>query len=222
MGNITLLPCPFCGGRAELKRGVKTKYVMCLKCETFGPNLDDEAELARHWNQRALSLESVREEAIVTEAMLLATKDCTPINCRANMKWENERAAKEQLGEQNAAPQVQSRSAHSAEVEIERSAVRTITDNGDSASVTPAAAAPDAAATVKRLNCIDTGVPVWNEAIADAAALIEKLGQGWAHPVSVVPNGYVYIAAGAKGVYTHTDTSDWFYTYALPPPPERP
>ena len=38
----------------------------------------------------------------------------------------------------------------------------------------------------------------------------------WEHPVASVPEGYVYIAAGAKGVYTHTDQSDWYYTYPLP------
>lgn len=50
---LELLPCPFCGGRAELKEGVHTQYVMCLSCEVMGPNLKDKAELIAAWNRRA-------------------------------------------------------------------------------------------------------------------------------------------------------------------------
>lgn len=49
-------------------------------------------------------------------------------------------------------------------------------------------------------------------------ALPARPPEGWQHPVSSPPDGYVYIAAGAKGVYTHTDKSDWYYTFALPDP----
>lgn len=47
-----LLPCPFCGGRAEWKQGHFTGYVMCLKCETFGPNIAKNEAVAA-WNTRA-------------------------------------------------------------------------------------------------------------------------------------------------------------------------
>lgn len=48
----TLLPCPFCGKRAEIKRGVHTKYIMCLGCEIMGPNLSSDDELIAQWNAR--------------------------------------------------------------------------------------------------------------------------------------------------------------------------
>lgn len=53
--NAELLPCPFCGGRAEVKVGAFTSYVMCLKCEVMGPNLSSYSELVQAWNRRALA-----------------------------------------------------------------------------------------------------------------------------------------------------------------------
>jgi len=48
-----LRACPFCGGRAELKEGIHTQYVMCLSCEVMGPNLRSKSELVEAWNRRA-------------------------------------------------------------------------------------------------------------------------------------------------------------------------
>lgn len=48
-----LLPCPFCGGRAEIKEGHYTQYAMCQKCDVMGPNLASREELADAWNTRA-------------------------------------------------------------------------------------------------------------------------------------------------------------------------
>ncbi len=53
MNDETLLPCPFCGGRAEIKVGGHTKYAMCLKCEVMSVNLSNDAELIQAWNTRA-------------------------------------------------------------------------------------------------------------------------------------------------------------------------
>lgn len=51
-GTTVLDPCPFCGGRAEFKAGVYTGYVMCLKCEVMGPNIN-QAEAEAAWNRRS-------------------------------------------------------------------------------------------------------------------------------------------------------------------------
>ena len=50
-----LKPCPFCGGRSEIKEGFFTKYVMCLKCEAMGPNLASREEIVAAWNARESS-----------------------------------------------------------------------------------------------------------------------------------------------------------------------
>lgn len=48
-----LKSCPFCGGRAEIKPGQYTTYVMCLGCEVMSANLESHAELVAAWNTRA-------------------------------------------------------------------------------------------------------------------------------------------------------------------------
>lgn len=75
-----LLPCPFCGGRAEIQRGAYTKYVLCLKCAVMGPNLAADDELIAAWNRRAAltaqggeqSADTVSVPREPTEAMMRA------------------------------------------------------------------------------------------------------------------------------------------------------
>lgn len=52
VSEMKLLPCPFCGESAALKIGIHTQYVMCLGCETMGPNLAKPAECIDAWNRR--------------------------------------------------------------------------------------------------------------------------------------------------------------------------
>ncbi len=62
-----LLPCPFCGSRAEIKVGGYTKYVMCLGCEVMGSNLSDDAELISQWNRRAPQPSPPRAEVAIDD-----------------------------------------------------------------------------------------------------------------------------------------------------------
>jgi Lar family restriction alleviation protein len=48
-----LLACPFCGGRASIREGIHTKYVMCHVCDVMGPNLSRDDELIDQWNRRS-------------------------------------------------------------------------------------------------------------------------------------------------------------------------
>lgn len=59
-----LKPCPFCGERAELKTGIHTQYVICLSCETMGPNLASPSECVAAWNRRALTA-ALSDQAVV-------------------------------------------------------------------------------------------------------------------------------------------------------------
>lgn len=50
-----LLPCPFCGGEAEIVRAVGETWVRC-PCGAIGPNIDgigSDEEAAAAWNRRA-------------------------------------------------------------------------------------------------------------------------------------------------------------------------
>lgn len=51
-----LKPCPFCGGKAELKhwRWIGNEYrIECLKCETKTQISNDYNMLVKTWNRRA-------------------------------------------------------------------------------------------------------------------------------------------------------------------------
>ena len=56
MSGVELLPCPFCGGEAEVNSERCGWRVKCsnLICDTVGPWLDDstEAEARTAWNTR--------------------------------------------------------------------------------------------------------------------------------------------------------------------------
>lgn len=51
-----LLPCPFCGGKAEIYRVIirpGTFYAWCDECETRSNYYNTEEDAARAWNSRA-------------------------------------------------------------------------------------------------------------------------------------------------------------------------
>ena len=62
--TITLKPCPFCGGKAEIRhvqpvRSMKSgKYlgffVLCTHCLTSSNNYATEAQAAEAWNRRTV------------------------------------------------------------------------------------------------------------------------------------------------------------------------
>jgi len=67
--HINLLPCPFCGGKAEIAIGEHNFYdakIRCSNCSAEGPLFDDNydrelnqsslantEEAAKHWNSRS-------------------------------------------------------------------------------------------------------------------------------------------------------------------------
>ena len=57
MPETTLLPCPFCGGRAELLsaelRETHDAMIECSRCETTGPTTETDVEAIAAWNRRA-------------------------------------------------------------------------------------------------------------------------------------------------------------------------
>jgi len=71
-----LLPCPFCGGPAEVESKRCGWRVHCIKpsCYTAGPYPDDctEAEAITRWNQRTGQLVAVADDAVERVARTLA------------------------------------------------------------------------------------------------------------------------------------------------------
>ena len=71
-----LLPCPFCGGPAEVESKRCGWRVHCIKpsCYTAGPYPDDctEAEAITAWNQRTGQLVAVADDVIERVARTLA------------------------------------------------------------------------------------------------------------------------------------------------------
>jgi Lar family restriction alleviation protein len=75
----TLLPCPFCGGRASMSWSHDGQYpfVVCddgVNCEVEGPTRDTEADAAAAWNTR-------------TPAAIAPPKEATP---PALTDWQRE------------------------------------------------------------------------------------------------------------------------------------
>ena len=54
MNEIKLLPCPFCGGEAELLKGLceLDNYVMCLKCRCKTKLYNTKEAAIKAWNTR--------------------------------------------------------------------------------------------------------------------------------------------------------------------------
>lgn len=56
MDQIHLKPCPFCGSEdcevTDVDEILKTNWVICNQCGTFGPDGSTEAEAIEKWNQR--------------------------------------------------------------------------------------------------------------------------------------------------------------------------
>ena len=48
-----LLPCPFCGGEAELRSGGTWRWVHCLTCGADGPTDIHKSVAVAGWNKRA-------------------------------------------------------------------------------------------------------------------------------------------------------------------------
>ena len=73
-----LLPCPFCGGPAEVESKRCGWRVHCIKpsCYTAGPYPDDctEAEAITAWNQRTGQLVAVADDAV--ERLLWHVEQC--------------------------------------------------------------------------------------------------------------------------------------------------
>lgn len=54
MGESELLPCPFCGGEAELAGDGYLSWAACLVCRAEGACKDEEGEAKDAWNTRTL------------------------------------------------------------------------------------------------------------------------------------------------------------------------
>ena len=51
----TLLPCPFCGGKAEFRSGSSTTpYIRCMECGGRTKSSYDKTKLIAAWNRRAV------------------------------------------------------------------------------------------------------------------------------------------------------------------------
>jgi len=59
--EIALLPCPFCGGTAEIMRAMGETWVHCPACKGNGPAHSARDASVAAWNRRAL-VQKAREE----------------------------------------------------------------------------------------------------------------------------------------------------------------
>lgn len=63
--KTTLLPCPFCGGEAEIERYTIKPYVACMKCGCSMPDRHQTAEQAiEAWNTRTATTDSEFARAV--------------------------------------------------------------------------------------------------------------------------------------------------------------
>ena len=63
MSEIKLLPCPFCGGKAELQKGMceLDNYVMCLECRSKTKLYNTKESAIKKWNTRKPMQEIVKK-----------------------------------------------------------------------------------------------------------------------------------------------------------------
>lgn len=52
MGDIKLLPCPFCGGKAELKHNILWDWVQCENCSAMTQEKHCKENAIEAWNTR--------------------------------------------------------------------------------------------------------------------------------------------------------------------------
>lgn len=69
MSNMTLEPCPFCGGAAELLTGL-APFVECSECAATGAQTESEHCAAQAWNRRAHLAQPA--QAVDVERVLIA------------------------------------------------------------------------------------------------------------------------------------------------------
>jgi Lar family restriction alleviation protein len=98
--QVQLLPCPFCGGEADILKAATNicdYWVTCANCGADGPWKDTRAETIAAWNTRhtatAEALEAMREarEALVTAEKVFATY--ANLHRAKNTKEGNQKAA---------------------------------------------------------------------------------------------------------------------------------
>jgi Lar family restriction alleviation protein len=76
MSNVPLLPCPFCGGRAQGASGSSSIWIRCVDCgASSDENRESEEATIAAWNRRAVVV-----PAITREALLQALGGDTPVN----------------------------------------------------------------------------------------------------------------------------------------------
>lgn len=90
--NDRLLPCPFCGGEAEIHPSSDwdahltgaTYFAWCDKCETRGNYYSTEREAAEAWNMRAGSVCAFAEPTDLTDGCsLLKERTCENVMPRS-------------------------------------------------------------------------------------------------------------------------------------------
>jgi len=84
--DVTLLPCPFCGGTPYVNDNDIWTYMEC-ECGAQGPQADTKAEAREVWNTRVSDL-----RIAALEAQLADARDCIDlfnrIIVRAECKWK--------------------------------------------------------------------------------------------------------------------------------------
>lgn len=68
----TLLPCPFCGGKAAFDVSVPGWKIMCRSCEASSDNWISEAAAIAAWNRRSKSARITKLEEAMKWALPLA------------------------------------------------------------------------------------------------------------------------------------------------------
>jgi Lar family restriction alleviation protein len=71
MGNKTLNPCPFCGGKFPSMAVDKNSVdVICIQCGVMMPSCNDEADAIGRWNERApVASNEIPDDGVLLELM---------------------------------------------------------------------------------------------------------------------------------------------------------